>query len=421
MITLTELKPNVFHLHYPAEKGEVRARYKIILSAGGSLFEQDSENGVSHLTEHVLANYYNGMDATALSKYCAANAIYRNASTGRVNMDVITSGHKNDSRELLDMTIKKALRAELNEETFNQQKKIVLSEIEKGTGDPSYKLKVYSNTKLFTPDSYMQKWVLGSVDLVKTFNFNQIQERYSNILQRSSLLLVSSGGILNKNEIEEILIENLPNKQKEIVPLQFHDPFRLNSFDILPIIHEHANEHAEIDFYIPFSQEFKQYGAEIIFQRIFFSGASGLLYDLLRNKLGIIYSLSSTGWTDENILHVSITTNKENIQKAIDSMKSILMDTSEKEIYEEIDIIKKVITKREELSRDELFGDINYSEDMLFIFDRLITIEDYVNIILSVKHEDVFNIQKRMIQNLSKMQIAISSRDTSVADLKLSL
>jgi|GEM_PF-5919017 len=421
MITLTELKPNVFHLHYPAEKGEISARYEIMLSGGGSLFEKDIEEGISHLTEHVLASRYKQMDATALGKYCAANAIYSNASTSRTNMTVINSGHKSDSAELLDMTIKKALLADINKETFEQQKKIVLSEIERGTGDPNYKLDVFSNLKLFSPESYRQNRPLGTLDSVKQLDFRQIKERYENILQRSSLLLVSSGGILKKNELEDIFTEQLPKRLGDIIPLQFHESFYLNSFDIQPIIHEYAHEHAKIGFYIPLPHEFRKYGAQMIFQRIFFNGSSGLLYNLLRNELGIIYALSSGSITDEHMLYVTITTNKENIQKCIDSLKSILMDTREEEIYKEIDVIKKIVVKREELATDELFRDIDYSEDMLFIFDRLLTIEDYIEMIMNARHEDVVTIQKQMIKDLSKIQVTISSQDASVADLKLSL
>jgi len=421
MITFTQLKPNVFHLHYPAEKGEITTLYQVTLSAGGSLSEKKEQYGISHLVEHTIASYYNGMDATALGKYYTENAMYQNASTSHSYLKVISQGHISDSEKLLDMALSKSLSAELREETFEQQKKIVLSEIAKYYGDPERILQSYENKKRFNKNSYVHNEIGGTKETVSALTFQDIQERYSDMLSRSEVLLVSAGGKLSQEDIAQRLLDKIKkfDSQKDIVPLFFDEKAGLKKFKILPVVHEHGHEDVLLKFYLPFPSRFEDYGVSLLYREIFFSGRSSFMYDTLRNKLGIIYSLSSNVWVDDNLIIVSLTLKKDFLQQAIDAFIDIICNTVVAKIHEHFEIVKKAIVKREDLSNDKLFSGLNFTEYMLVAYNKFVLPHEWLMILEKVSEKDILEYHDEVRKNLDQLQLSLTTKDSEVEKMNL--
>lgn len=120
------------------------------------------------------------------------------------------------------------------------------------------------------------------------------------------------------------------------------------------------------------------------------NGATGLCYEILRNKLGVCYYAGAEVYSTLGYLYITAEISKENKEKCISGIDEIIASLKDKDKITEL--FNFVIDKhnQNDYLSDELFSEnINDLED--YLYERRISREEEHELVNNLKVEDIIN------------------------------
>ncbi len=403
----------------PAERNEVNLEFTY--SAGGSWFEQPGDRGRRHLLEHCLISSTEDMNFTQLKDYCFAQEISLNAYTDRLTMTIVAAGHKEDFGKILDLLLKFFLQPVLLQADLDREKEIVLREISERSGDPNYVLYYDTLKQIFTPDSLDNNQVLGLAEEVATTTVADFARIYQQILTDSHLIFKISGGFSPTLGIDKIN-SNLDTfgllSQTAVYPIDFSPSNQFNQFTYLPYVHPFGHQHAEVTIFLPCPVTYEVKPAQDVFKNLYLR-YGGILYDRLRDELGLVYSLYGQFRKSTQALEIQLACELAHIQTIVQEIESVLSNFDRYFKPEKLNQMKDKMRKREDIAMDKPSFLADFVESNLLGFGVVQNYEDYSRKVQAVTREEIWQIHHQLNLSWPHRKVVVVSRDERIQQLNL--
>ena len=377
---------SLFH-KIPARKSAVVNLYFL----AGSIFEDEDNYGIAHVLEHML--FKEGEDSTIVKELEFLGAEI-NAYTSKeyvcFELSCIATKLPLFLEKFLTLFLNPVF--ELGELTL--EKNVIVHELKEDKDDHETEALEYVFKKNF--DKKLGHSIGGSISNVKKFKKEDILKYYKKFFSPERMILSVVSGKEFKN-LESIC-------EKVFIDKKFKSPFRLghtNKFGKLNHFKSKLNrkkENAVIMYsFDGVSLQNKSYYDLLVLDELLFEGLSSKFFYLLREKLGIIYSLGSSinSYVSTGNYIMVFNTSKKNISKLKKNVNEVIEYYKNNQFEKkEVEAIKKRIIEGWEVSFDEPIERCDYIG-----LEEIYGTNDY-SIARMIK--DLKNVDEKRIQKLVK-------------------
>ena len=312
-----------------------------IMVGAGSCFETKENNGISHFIEHMQ---FKGTDkrtaAEIVSRFDRAGAAY-NAFTGKEYTCFYFKSIDEKLGECFDILSDLFLNAAYAQEELDRERKVILEEINMSRDEPDGVCYDVLYKTAFGSGSLGME-ILGTKNNVKRFNKPDILEYKAQNYLPSNTVVGFVGNITEAQALE--LVEK---HMASYVSQNYTAPRVLKKQEYLGGYGEyiHDYEQSEISIAFPaltFADECTSTLASL--DCILGSGMSSRLFQRLREKMGVVYSVYSSPWygRTNGLFSVNLNVNVSNVESSVAAVKN------------EIDLILKNGVTEEETEKAKM-------------------------------------------------------------------
>ncbi len=333
-------------------------------------------------------------------------------------MNFVTSGHRSDSDTMLDLMKEFAFEPTLTDEVLNQEREIVLSEIDQRAGDPNYRLYRLLIESVFEEGSFALNETLGKREDVTAADlsvFSKIRER---MLKKSHVIMTAAGRDIDEEYIIDRLRSVLPPVvEGELLPVTYFPPNKLKEFSFKPIVSDIAHDHATVSVVIPFEVTLENKPIRTYLRELLFDLPTGYIYDRLRNELGLVYSLNYSFDRTSQTLTLDFTSSIEKVPTIIEEIE-LAFQNFEKVITEDkVNVLKGLMVKRQELSEDDPEFVVDFVVNTFTDYEVILEYREYIQQIKAVSMDDIRNLYDVIAKNLARKQVVVVSNKKEIEDL----
>jgi len=391
---------------------------EFIYMAGGSYFEDEIDRGRMHLLEHCIASRTKDYDFQGLKDLTFKESLGLNAFTSPEMMGVEISGHYSDFKLMTSLLTEMFLNPTFDKSDLDREKEIVLREISERRGDPNYVLHYDTMKHVFSEDSLPNHETLGNPDAVAQTEIEDFQRLMKKNLERSHLVFSLWGGGVDEEYLNSQIQKHLVSSQnfdlsKNKVEIDYKPKYEFKDFFRIGIKHNLAHEHAEMTIHIPVTVSQKTKPMILVLDELFLK-YGGVLYDRLRDELGLVYGFFSHFSTSLQTLTISLACEIKNIPEIIKQTEDIFSDFDKYFKPEKFNEFKKYITKKMDMAEDSPGSSNKFIFNSLKSFGKVETYDDYAKRISEVSVDDVKSIYNEIKNNFVKAKIYAVSKQAEI-------
>lgn len=355
----------------------------------GSVNESKGIYGISHFIEHMLFKGTTTRSALDISKQLDGIGANVNAYTDKEETVYYTKSTAENAEKCVEILSDMLFNSVFDPKEMVREKKVVLEEIKMYDDDASSKAELLVN-QAFYAGSPLEKDVAGTVKCVRSITRQQILDYMAKFYVPANITLSFAGNIdfeTAQKFVEKYFLPNFKQTGKSVENL-FVVKRKTN---ILKSYKDNAQSHVCISFGGINRGSDELYVAKI-FDVVFGLGMSSVLFQRIREKLGLVYSISSSTIANcaggDMTIHFGTTT--KNVPLALSA------------IAEEIEYAKAngVSVEQFENARNNLLSSIKLSfENTSFVslfnaknfafLGKTITKEQYVDKVKKVKQSQL--------------------------------
>ena len=359
-----------------------------IIVGTGSCVETDKEDGISHFVEHMMFKGTKKRTAFQISDEMDAIGAQVNAFTGK---DITcyyaksTSGHAEEAFDILSDLF---LNSVFPIDEMKRERGVILEEISMNEDTPD-DLCLDLLGKAFFGDKNYGRNILGPRKNVRAFKREDLQAYVSERYVAENIVISMAGNIS-------------PQTAQAMVEKYFADvpksDGRARCAEVnLQARHLHKKkdiEQVHIGIAYPSMKRYERLSdATQIMNAVFGGGMSSRLFQEVREKLGLAYTVYSylTSYKDTGSLVIYAGVNADNYLKSYDAINDCISQIKKKDITE-----YEFRRGKEQLISSQIFAQESTSSQMLLYGKELIysgniyDFEERVNKINSVTLDDVF-------------------------------
>ncbi|MGC8544823.1 M16 family metallopeptidase [Athalassotoga sp.] len=355
----------------------------------GSINEKNGEFGISHLIEHSVFKGTVNFTASDLKRSVERYGGIINAFTSEeytlFETKVPDFATKDAFNVLFDLVTKPLFPLK----EIESEKRVVLEEIAMYEDDP-VALSEENLLKMIWGDSPYGRPIAGKSETVMAINAEQIKDFFEKHYLARNIVIVIIGNLASvdlnyitkkMNEIKDGRVETL---HLEPIPL---DPSTT-------IVEKKDLNQINVSMGIPTVKRSDKINYALsITSTILGSGMSSILFDRLREKLGLVYSISSSNQSHTfcGEFTINFSTSVKNLLKAIKEVKNVLNELPE-EIEKQLEYGKKKVQGRLLMSTESTLATMYMMVDDYFTIGKIRGIDEITDEIEKVKESDVFEI-----------------------------
>ena len=253
----------------------------------GARHESESENGVAHMLEHMLFKGTQRRTSLAIAEEMEAVGGHMNAYTGRENTAYYARVLKRDLPLAADILADVLQHSRFDEDDIAKERQVIVQEIGQAMDTPDDIVFDHFQATAF-PGQALGRPVLGTVDTVTRMNQAALRGYINAHYAPSRLVLAASGAVDHDWLVDEAsrLFTTLPDQ-----PLADFEPASYTGGDCrveadLEQVHVVLGFQG-IDMHDP------DYQAAQVFSTMLGGGSSSRLFQEVREKRGLVYSIQS--------------------------------------------------------------------------------------------------------------------------------
>ena len=303
----------------------------------GSRYETDENNGISHFLEHMTFGGTNTKtENEIMAKLDSVGALY-NAATSREFTYFYANGNYKDSNILLDIILDMYMNPIFPEKKIKKERLVVLEELGMHNDDNQMLLYddvmnlMYNFTTLGNP-------ILGSYETVSNITRDDLLNYHNKYYTPNNSILVVSGNF-NHNKIYDKIVKGFSNKHydQSIIKQSYNIQQTIPQLSII-----YGEQLFQTNVMIAFRSfkygDDRNYTLDII-SKYLTSGFTSVLFTLLRTKLGVAYSVSTSNetYSDHGIFYIAtgldVKRSVEAISLILDEIKKIRKGEINKDIF----------------------------------------------------------------------------------------
>ncbi len=361
----------------------------------GSRFESAAENGLSHMLEHMAFKGTQKRTALDIAEEIENVGGYLNAYTSREHTTYYARLLKDDLELGIDVLSDILQNSTFNQEELERERGVIIQEIGQAEDTPDDVVFDLLQTAAY-PDQSMGRPILGTCDLVNAFSREDLNNYMADHYKAEQMAVVGAGNLdhdLFVRMVEDHFsgLELKRDHKKETAKYQGGES-RINR-DL-----EQVNLLLGFDG-IAFDDD-DYYSAQVM-TMIFGGGMSSRLFQEIREKRGLVYSIYSymISYVDGGTFAIHAGTGPNQVRELVpvvgEQMQKMAFNVSEQEVSRAVAQIKAGILMSMEntTSRMEQLG------RQQMIFGRHIPREEIIAKIDQVDATAVMNFSKRLLEN----------------------
>ena len=335
----------------------------ILVGVGGA-YERDREDGISHYIEHMQFKGTKKRTAREISDAFDAIGAQVNAFTGKdmtCYYSKATAAHTEEAFEILSDLF---LNATFPDDEAVREKEVIVEEIAMNEDTPEDLCLDVLSSALYGKEGYGRN-ILGSAENVRGFTKADVDAYKKEFYQPENMVICFAGAITGEKarELCEKYFGNLERgnfiRRDKLIVSQTKSLYKNK-----PI------EQAHIALGFPsVCRTSDSLEAVQIMNTVMGSGMSSRLFQQVREKLGLAYSVYSYGshYTECGHMTVYAGVNPKNIQKAYDAVLNVFSEAKKEGIHKD-----EFLRAREQLRASGIFAQESTSSQMLWYGRRLL-------------------------------------------------
>lgn len=383
-----------------------------IVARVGSRHENETQAGYSHFVEHMLFKGTPKYSAKKISSEVEKFGGYLNASTSYeatnfyIRIPSISQhvAFKYLSEIFFHPTFPKA--------ELEKERKVVIEEMHQREDDPHQKMYELGFRELFGKHP-MGRPIIGYEDVIKTCSRESLMDYYHSRYIADNAVLSIAGGLWKKPHEKHDVIKQINDFfDQETAKNQVATAIKKVSVK-QGLNVKHKKEGISQTYFLvalPGYVRSLYTGYELdVYQRIMGQGMSSRLFQKVREKLGLCYSIGCFNYPllREGVFIVS-GSSKENYEKAVDvtikELKQSLTNITEKEVKD----AKTGIIGQYYIDMDGVHFSADDNSTCMLDFNTVRDHEKSLNIIKNIKRDDVLNFMNNMWKDFNPSVVALS-------------
>lgn len=356
----------------------------------GSAYENNENQGVSHLIEHMLFKGTRSRTAKDISGFIARIGDDVNAYTSNEYTCYYGSTLPEYLPELTGLFADMLTNSLFSEDELIKEKAVVMDEIDMYNDSPEDLVheKLQEAVWQGHPLAYL---ISGDKTSVERISRDDLLAFYNEYYTGSNMIVSVAGNI---GMAESELLAYFENEFGRIPGGERHDD-RLTA----PLYHETTLQidkkieqlHINMVFEAINALSSERYVAGV-FNAAFGGSDNSLLFQNIREEQGLAYSVYSyqNNYLKSGLFHVDITVNPKQAVRVIESVMALIETVKQKEFSDDVlDVYKNQIRIDLIMRSESVKSKMSKNAKDLLYFDRLIPVEEMIQGILSVTAQEV--------------------------------
>jgi len=307
-----------------------------IVVFAGSIFESAHEKGITHFIEHLIfkGSKYNE-SIKNLTDRLNSNGMSINAYTNNYNTVFHITTPIQLIKKAIDDLIQMVFNPLFRKIDIDTERKVVINELLQRMNTPEKYASIIENQKIFSEKNPLHHPVIGYIETLKKMTITDIQNYYDKYYNSSNMLFLTIVNSKGRSKIRDIwkksylmygmkttsmcstkeLYNNLKSNLCLINPLK--------KYVLSNVFPHNTSAYIRITFVLP-NLTNKEYCAFEIFCYYLAGSMSSVLFNEMREKRQLIYSISAYTYEYSNNFLLRISFNcKKNTKKINDCVNTI--------------------------------------------------------------------------------------------------
>ncbi|MFD2204344.1 M16 family metallopeptidase [Kiloniella antarctica] len=361
----------------------------------GTRNEQAEVNGVAHLLEHMVFKGTEKRSAYDIAEEIEAVGGQLNAYTSRENTAFYAKVLSDDVPLALDTVADILQRPLFEDEELQKERHVVLQELGQANDTPDdiifdhFQETAYSNQSLGRP-------VLGTSEIVSRLSSDDLKSYLSSNYGSDTMVVCASGKVDHQEFVK--LAED-----------QFGGLQKITPKDLEPSAYVGGDFREERDLeQVHYLLGFKgtdylspDYYAANVLSTLFGGGMSSRLFQEIREKRGLVYTIYSfaSSFMDNGLFGIYAGTGEKEISELVPVVSDMMLELTGNIKEEEVVRARTQLKASILMGRESTGVRCEQLAQQLLIFDRSITVDETVAKIDAVDVCDVQNFAKTMLQS----------------------
>ena len=361
----------------------------------GARNERKEINGVAHLLEHMAFKGTVNRSATDIANEVEMVGNSHNAYTSRETTAYYMSGLKENVDLSIDVISDILQNSTFDSKELDKERGVILQEIGMYADEPD-SIVTDKFDELAYPNQPMGRSILGSSEIIKSISRDEV-EGFMKSFYNPKKMVFSVSGNFKEDKIIKLIedkFQNLPQGNDDYIPPsiyeggEYREEKKLEQVKLL-LGFESVDIHSDL------------YYATRVYSALLGSGMSSRLFQEIREKRGLVYSIYSSGdfFSDSGIFYVYAGTGHKEVKELIpvlcDQLNIDANSFTEEELIKTKAKFKVGILKSEEsISSRCRSNATNY-----LMHNKIRTTDEFISKIDAVQLEDLEKARKNFIKS----------------------
>lgn len=366
----------------------------------GTYNETRDENGISHVLEHMAFKGTKTKDGNTLVKDIERFGGDFNAWTGQSTTSYFASLSKQYWKEGLTFLKDIVVDSIFPEEELEKEKEVIIQELKQYDSDPNYILAANLNKEVFGDNSAGWR-IIGTEENIRKFTREDLLNYHNKwYIPKNMIITVRGGAGENIEEIKAFVTElfgQLTNDNGQITERKH--------VDFIQNIHKSCEKEGITQSYIVLALPYIEPSSEwrhaaAVYTQILSGGMSTRLFQEVREKEGLAYSIDAGGDCDymKNIFGIKAIVEPENEEVTIAKIKEVMLSMCEDITDEELEMARNLTEYTYANSLDN-HDAIIYGMRQLVHLGYMLDLDKELESCRKVSKEDVIQFAKNMLKN----------------------
>ncbi|WP_066720531.1 M16 family metallopeptidase [Clostridium sp. Marseille-P299] len=396
----------------------------------GSAGETKSNNGISHMIEHMLFKGTHNRSAKEIADLTSSIGDDVNAFTSKEVTCYYGSTVTEFLPTLIDLIADMLQESSFNENDIRKEKRVICDEIDMYEDSPEDLVHELLQQRIFK-DQSLGYIISGNKTVVRNFTKQQLLS-FMKLHYTADNMIISVAGNFDKNDLIKLLEEkfkNIPRGSKKASnvanAIKKQQEIRLEPYQAK---YEHMNAKNQVLYHNCFCtkhKEIEQLHINLafpaisihsskndifsIFNSILGGSNNSRLFQKIREDLGLAYSIYSYGSSFDmaGLFHIDITINPSQADAVLGAVDEVLKDIRDHGITkEELETHKAQVITEFIMSSESAKSRMNSNAKSLMIRGRIRTLDEALEGLKKVTLEDI-NLFAKQILDMEKLSICL--------------
>jgi len=378
----------------------------IWVGAGGR-YETNEISGISHFIEHLVFKGTKKREGNEISQAIEGLGGMLNAFTGEEYTCYYSKVLSEYFPVTFDVLWDMVMNTYFVDENIEKEKLVVKEEINMYYDLPAQYVHDLLNEILW-PDQPLGKMLIGTVNTIDNLNNDSILA-YKNEFYKLNNIVVAVAGKINHDEVKDIVF-----KYMDDYPLQTKPPAALgvveNQQKPVCLINKKDTEQVHLAIGVrAFHREHEDKYALKVLNTIFGENMSSRLFQVIREKHGLAYSIHSSidRFKDTGSLTISAGTEEHKLNKTLELVVQEMNNLKKEPVTEdELDRAKKYLIGQLSMGLEKTMNIMMWLGENILCEDKVTEIDEILNRIKRVTLDDVQRISNVLFQN-NRLNLAV--------------